>query len=302
MFLFSGLEYNKQQYNPSASTDFLQHEGGVYGQKNDHLASQYTNTQAQTSQNTNSGKRDYVAQFPSLRPPTTANTAGTTVNKPNSGRRDYVAAQFPILPSPTTPKPSTTVTSSTRNTQSSNGKRDYVAPQHTTPKPNVSNHPSTGKVKDLVNFYDRQNNGQTTPQRVPSYSSILQGSTNRNTQGSTSTTVTQTTPKTPSSPTKPVSFSDILSGSKSPSTQLTTPRPSTRFPVNNPTTRPVLPSSILNQNTPAAVSSGPATDLELKTLSEELLRKDVNNAAKFVTVNYQEKTTSQSTEDKAPSP
>ncbi|KOB52352.1 Poly(U)-specific endoribonuclease-like protein, partial [Operophtera brumata] len=298
------LEYNKQRYNPSASTDFLQHEGGEFGLRNDPL-------KAQTSQNANqnSGKRDYVSQFPALRTPTTAKTPtiGTTVNKHNSGKRDYVAPQFPQLPSHTTPKLPTTVTLSTRNPQSPNGRRDYVAPQYTTVKPvQGNNQHSTGKVKDLVNFYDIQNNGQTTLQKVPSYSSILQGSTNKNTQGSTSTTsFTKTTPSpsVPPSPTKPMSFSDILTGSKAPSTPSTTPKPSTRVPVNTPTTRPVLPSSIVNknQNTPA-ISSGPATDLELQTLSEELLRKDVNNAAKYVTVNYQEKTTSHSQDDRAPGP
>lgn len=302
-----GLEYNRQRYNPSVSTDFLQHEGGVNGQKNDPSASQYTNTQPLASQtNQNGGKRDYVAQFPSLGPPAKSPTIPTTVNNPNSEKRDYVAAQLPQLPSHTTLKPSTTLTINTRSPQSPNGKRDYVAPQYTTLKPTQGNNQqSTGKVKDLINFYDRQNNGQPTPQKVPSYSSILQGSTSQNNLGSTSTTMftQQTTPKSPSSPTKPLSFSDILSGSKSPSTPFTTPKPTTRFPVSIPPTRPGLPSSTLNknQNTPA-ISSGPATDLELQTLSEELLRKDVNNAAKFVTINYQEKTTSQSKDDKAPGP
>lgn len=281
----------------------MQHEGGEFGQKSDPL-------KTQTSQNTNqnSGKRDYVAQFPALGPRTTAKppTVGTTVNKHNSGKRDYVAAQFPPLTSPTTPKLPTTVTLSTHNPQSPNGKRDYVAPQYPTLKPVQGNNQPSGKVKDLINYYDSQNNGQTTPQKVPSYSSILQGSTNKNTQGATSATpFTKTTPSPsiPPLPTKPMSFSDILSGSKSHSTPSTTSKPSTRVPANSPTTRPILPSSIVNknQNTPA-ISSGPATDLELQTLSEELLRKDINNAAKFVTVNYQEKTTSHSKDDKAPGP
>lgn len=136
--------------------------------------------------------------------------------------------------------------------------------------------------------------------KVNSYSSIL----NKNTQTSTSITqFTQTTPKSLSTPSKPWSYSNILSGSKSPSTVSTTFKPSTRLPANTPTSSPVLPSSILNRNpnTPA-ITSGPATDSELQTLSEELLRKDVNNAARYVTINYQEKTTSHSQEDKAPGP
>lgn len=43
-------------------------------------------------------------------------------------------------------------------------------------------------------------------------------------------------------------------------------------------------------------------DEELRQFSEALLRKDVNNAGKYVTINYQAKTTSRSQIDEAPLP
>lgn len=57
-------------------------------------------------------------------------------------------------------------------------------------------------------------------------------------------------------------------------------------------------------------SVGPTTDNnaklseddELREFSETLLKKDVNNAAKYITVNYQSKTTSRSQVDEAPLP
>lgn len=301
------MEYNKQQrYNPN--TDFLLHEGGVYpnGPSKDGQAVTAATSILQNV-NQNNGKRDYVAQFPALRPASTpkSTSAGTStgVNTQNSGKRDYVASQYPQLPTQTTSKPSTVDTISNRNPPNNNGgKRDYVAPQHPTPKPEQGNnqHNTNTKVKDLINFYDSKNTAQNGPQKVPSYSSILQGNTNKNTPGSTSTTSlwTQSTPK-PSMSNKPLSFSNVLSGSKSPNSPTSTRGPAT------PTVGPGssgLPSSIVNNNKNNQVNGNEPTDAELQTLSEELLRKDVNNAAKFITVNYQEKTSSHSTEDKAPGP
>ncbi|KAJ8962791.1 hypothetical protein NQ318_001190 [Aromia moschata] len=49
-------------------------------------------------------------------------------------------------------------------------------------------------------------------------------------------------------------------------------------------------------------NDGGVQDFELREFSEELLTKDINNAARFVTVNYQGMTTSRSMEDKAPQP
>ncbi|XP_049814380.1 endoribonuclease CG2145-like isoform X1 [Schistocerca nitens] len=46
----------------------------------------------------------------------------------------------------------------------------------------------------------------------------------------------------------------------------------------------------------------PVTDKELQTLSETLLKKDVNNAAKFIKINYQARTRSNSLTDAAPLP
>ncbi|XP_063921206.1 endoribonuclease CG2145-like isoform X2 [Zophobas morio] len=58
---------------------------------------------------------------------------------------------------------------------------------------------------------------------------------------------------------------------------------------HQPNTRPNLPSSDV-------------TDDDLKQFSENLLDKDVNNAAKYVTINLQSKTTSRSDRDEAPLP
>lgn len=45
-----------------------------------------------------------------------------------------------------------------------------------------------------------------------------------------------------------------------------------------------------------------AEDNELREFSENLLKKDVNNAAKLITINYQGRTTSRSQTDEAPEP
>lgn len=68
-----------------------------------------------------------------------------------------------------------------------------------------------------------------------------------------------------------------------------------------------------SNNPPKSSSIGPTTnkmyenvneaeDNELREFSETLLSKDVNNAAKYVTINYQSKTTSRSQVDEAPQP
>lgn len=323
------MEYSRQQQRSNPNTDFLLHEGGtnpINGANKDLLNTQ-TSTVRNQNANQNTGRRDYVAQFPPLKPSTTLPSSNAANNnlapqspspKPSTtsawntqlsgGKRDYVAPQYPT-PKPiqganVTPKPSTTATLSTL---SNGGKRDYVAPQYPTLKPaQGSNQPASGKVKDLVNFYDNQG-GQNPPQKVPSYSSILTGSTSKTQPGSVSTTslFIQTTQKPGSQPTKPFSYSNAVSGSKTPNTQtsITTSKPSTKLPSNIPTSRPtspVFPNSLVNQNSQSNTNA--PTDLELQALSEELLQKDVNNAARYITVNYQAKTTSQSKEDKAPIP
>jgi hypothetical protein len=60
-----------------------------------------------------------------------------------------------------------------------------------------------------------------------------------------------------------------------------------------------------NQNRNATSNipnSGEVKDDELREFSESLLNKDVNNAAKYVTINLQSKTTSRSERDEAPLP
>lgn len=202
--------------------------------------------------------------------------------------------------------------------QQSSGKRDYVA-SPITQKPqstSLPHHTNAGKVQDLINFYDNKNNNNNG-QNIPSYSSILRGNNNRGV-----TTVNLPSTKPPVSPSvqnnptvstpKPLSFSAVVAGpNKQPSpATIPTSKPSTKSPPNSqPQTTlpgfPVLPSSILNQNRKnnnnQNNANGP-TDAELQTLSEELLRKDTNNAAKYLTINYQEKTTSQSKVDNAALP
>ncbi|XP_072942616.1 uncharacterized protein [Epargyreus clarus] len=310
--LHLNLCYCRERYK--TNTDFLLHEAGGVPDS----------------------KRNYESQFPSLNPPskplnqqnansyTTATTSIGTTSKPSSPKRDYVAPNFPPLKPPTTPpkpniNPNPNTQVGTTPKSPSAPKRDYVAPQFTTTKPIVQNNqPGGGKVKDLVNFYDSKdkNQGITVPTK-PSYSSILHDP--KATQGSTlSTPSTQFTAKPgqtgPKMTPKPMSYSDILSGSNknqpppSPGQKLGLPnssgvKPPATNTVNVPTPKPntpVLPSSLANTNTNNN-KNGPS-DIELQTLSEELLRKDVNNAAKYVTVNYQEKTTSFTKEDKAPQP
>lgn len=220
---------------------------------------------------------------------------------------------------PTTTKP---ITQSNINNkpQQSSGKRDYVAPP-VTQKPQSTSSPhhlNQGKVKDLVNFYDNKNNNNG--QNVPSYSSILQGNKNHGlTTATLPTTKPNVNPSVPNSPTiptpKPLSFSAVVAGpNKHPSpAAIPSTKPSSKPPSQSQSQTtvpgsPVLPSSLVNQNkknnnnnNQNNNANGPS-DTELQTISEELLRKDTNNAAKFVTINYQEKTTSQSKVDNAALP
>ncbi|KAJ8736209.1 hypothetical protein PYW08_006865 [Mythimna loreyi] len=252
------------------------------------------------------GKRDYVApQYPTLKPiqqnqPNGGNSPMQT--SPNNQNGGY-AAQFPSLGPPSPSRTQSTVNPAPQNNpQPSNGKRDYIAPQYTTVKPIQQNsQPAGGKVKDLINFYD----GKGPSQGTFSYSSVLQGNSNKNGPSSTGTL-----PSTPSVNTpKPMTFSTAVWGNKPSTTMFTTPKPTTRYPTTSMTRpgtpsrpgTPVLPSSIVNNN-PGSTNTNTVTDAEIETLSEELLRKDTNNAARYITINYQAKTTSRSPVDLAPLP
>ncbi|CAK1602133.1 unnamed protein product [Parnassius mnemosyne] len=349
LLLQLGICSNKvQRYNPN--TDFLLHEAGgiTTAPKRDYVAefpslkpSSSTQQQSRTTQNlnTNSGttlkpqspKRDYVAEFPSLKPSSSTleqsrttqnlNTNSGTTLKPQSPKRDYVAPQFPLskqTPANThkTTSPQQNITPYPNNNlsptfkPSSMPKRDYVAPQFPTLKPTQdSSKKSSTNVKDLINFYDNINKDNNNNPRKPSYSSILQGSTAVTPSTPLATHLPQKT--TPTTKT-PMSFSSVVAGT----TKHTTINPTQATPHaqkptipnsgknTQPTGRPVLPSSILNNNKNTNQTSGLniVSDAELQVLSEELLRKDINNAAKYVTINYQGKTTSQSKEDNAPQP
>jgi hypothetical protein len=269
---------------------------------------------AQPTQSTPStGKRDYVApNYPPLRPPsnTQHSTTGFHTNPPptqgsqTSGRRDYVNPNIASNNSPNTQHSTTGFHTSPTPTQASqtSGRRDYVNPN--IPSNNSPTNSQQGKVKDLINFYDSRNPQTSNPQKVPSYSSILQGTTNNNNnnnnnQGPTVNPGGTGTTKPPNQTPKPLSFSNVVSGSTNHASTITT-RPSTNGPSNIRPSK--LPSSIANNNKNQGNNGNSVTDSELQVLSEELLRKDSNNAAKYITINYQGKTTSQSIEDKAPLP
>lgn len=244
-----------------------------------------------------SPKRDYVTpQFPTLKPIETQSHQSTSITTPiprGPPRRDYVAPQFPTLK----PIGTQSYQSTSNTTPMPRGppKRDYVAP----PSNHGNAQPTAVKVKDLINLYDSMSTGGTAPSQKPSYSSVLlpKGDSKVPTQhGNHHSTVS------PANTPKPISFSSVVSGSNKPTSPPSKPGVSN----NNlqPTNRlgsPVLPSTIVNNQGQNSNSNGPS-DVELQTLSEELLRKDVNNAAKYITVNYQEKTTGMSKDDKAPLP
>lgn len=74
-------------------------------------------------------------------------------------------------------------------------------------------------------------------------------------------------------------------------------RPNTRHGSNNN-----INTGNRRQETQTNSQSPDVTDEELREFSETLLTKDVNNAAKYVTINLQGKTTSRSNKDEAPLP
>ncbi|XP_045445744.1 endoribonuclease CG2145-like [Melitaea cinxia] len=301
-----------QRHNPI--NDFLLHEAGGIpsNDKNNNYNANFPSLPSskpiQSTPNTNinyisstkpqpSGKRDYVApQRPTVVPSSTSkppvNSFTNTGTTSLSPKRDYVAPQFPTL------KPIGTQshqsTSNTTPMPRGPPKRDYVAP----PSNHGNPQPTTGKVKDLINLYDSISTGGTAPSQKPSYSSVLlpKGDKVPTQHGNHDSTVS--TANTP----KPISFSSVISGSNKPTSPPSKPGVSNNNlqPTNRPGS-PVLPSTIVNNQGQNSNSNGPS-DVELQTLSEELLRKDVNNAAKYITVNYQEKTTGISKDDKAPLP
>lgn len=223
----------------------------------------------------------------------------------NAGKRDF---KSPSTSSTTT---KSVYTSTKTTTSQSSGKRDYVAPQFLPLKPQSQD--STGKVKDLVNFFDSKSGNNSHP-NVPSYSSILQGSSGTVKTESTAPSNNNNfgqpvTQRTPSSPSRSNMNKPKESGSLATFTTQKTIKPHNglfksttgKYPaVARPTTPVVLPSAINNNRNNNQVRR--VSDPDIQSLTEELLRKDANNAAKYITVNYQEKTTSYSSEDKAPNP
>lgn len=97
-----------------------------------------------------------------------------------------------------------------------------------------------------------------------------------------------------------INLADILKGpSHSPGWNIPVSS-TTKTPSSGPGQLPQQPPSHSN---PTYLSGQDAKDdNELKDFSENLLKKDVNNAAKYVTINYQHKTSSRSSNDEAPQP
>ncbi|VVC98547.1 unnamed protein product, partial [Leptidea sinapis] len=289
----------KERYNPLS--DFILHEAGIPNTSfNKDKNGQPTNPTISSTSTPPSNKRDYVAsQFPTLKPITRTSssivTPTSTEKVVTPSRRDYVAPQYPTKsPTPSTMSPPVQSPTQKSTNITPIPKRDYVSPNFPTLKPIQQNKDTPGKVKDLVNFYDsKTNQGNSFPSKGPSYSSIAQGSVN---------------PR-PMTNTKPGSYSAIVSGTPQVTTSGPHLKPSTTGkkpdarPVS-PTTKPTskLPSSIVVGSNNKNQGQATASDEELQLLSEQLLKKDTNNAAKYIKINYQEKTTSQSKDDKAPLP
>ncbi|CAG9581572.1 unnamed protein product [Danaus chrysippus] len=215
----------------------------------------------------------------------------TTAKPQQTGKRDYVAPQI------STKNPATTVTTpkthpSTAVTQNPS-RRDYVAPQYPTTKPATTQ-------KQKFNTPTVVTQKTPSPKRdyvAPSPTQRQSSNTWKGGKGTQSTASTNPTPK-------PISFSSVVSGSKKPSTlpsssSSLTPTSPSKLALNNLPTNLVLPSSLANNQ---GTNTNGLTDVELQNVSEELLRKDVNNAAKYITISYQEKTTAMSKDDKSPLP
>lgn len=311
----TGQDMSKaQRYNPNL--DFLKHESGTTA-SNINYESLFPSLPSKDPSSTAvteikpSGKRDYVApNYPILKPfkdnlhiyhmtNPISSTASTPLSSPN-GKRDYVASTFQTLKphSANENKGQTTSFISYNNTQQTNAKRDYVASQFTTPSPGLK---TNGKVKDLINFFGGQGNNK------PSFSSVVGGhnapSTLRTTQAvptaSTSTIgINRHGAKKPSSTLTQMDHTTATPSVQSP----VFPISSTRNPAQQRTTNTLLPSSFINNNKKEQESGSSPSNTDIEALSEELLRKDFNNAAKFITVNIQERTTFQSKDDKAPEP
>lgn len=312
-----------QQYNPSI--DFLSHEGGVLtpdpkaGLTNQHPSPGLQSSVSNNQRTTSSGKRDYVAPQRTTAKPQSTPRSSTSLQPQNplsdsnfpplgpqqnspSGKRDYVAANWPNKPSSPQASGQTSPSLPTikPSVPTTNGRRDYVNPNWPalpTPSKNgpLLQSASTSKPSSFSSVVS----SPTLPQPTKAgASNDRRDYVNPNWPA----LPTQSTPSKngllyPTAPTlKPPSFSSVVSGGGA-DKPIGTSSVQTPAPAKRPT---VLPSTLVNKN--QNTNSNSPTDLELQNLSEELLRKDTNNAFTLITINYQEKTTSQSKDDKAPYP
>lgn len=320
ILIYYGQCLGRDRYQPppkSFNNDFIANEAGIYprpgvpptqiGPQQPNVGLQKpdpkTNKPSVTHTNIQTSSTTKQPQSPSAtnkQPQMPSSTVSTTV----FGNRDVAKA--------TDVKPF--VSTSTVRTPVADNKGKDVKPHisissYSTPAPHSLN---SGKVKDLVKFFD--NNGDhnnqgkhgfpTSTTKKMSFSSAVSG-TNSKPGGHASTLNSHTKPNTlmsnlpnPSRPAQPFSYSSVVSGGMNKNSMASTPTP--KLP-STPTLAPKLPNIIADpkqNNQQGSIAS----DSELKAVSEDLLKKDVNNAAKLITVNYQGKTTSSSKTDMAQNP
>lgn len=176
------------------------------------------------------------------------------------------------------------------------------------PPVHQNNRQQQALVNGLIN--NQQNVGSQKSSTISSTTPKTNSVPPLNRQISTNPTTPPLKP-TPSKPTlppnKPLSYADAV-GPKSPIPAPSKIASSPSLPSGDrkkdsaSSTGPTSNTEKVEENENVSFSEGDATDDELRDFSEMLLRKDVNNAMKFVTLNLQGMTTSRSSNDEAPLP
>lgn len=227
------------------------------------------------------------------------------------GTRDYVNPQASLVGQ--TVRPQTTITRGLNN-------RDFLnlstpSPQVVRSNPQINNrgtvrdyvNPSAPLVSPNVNL--KAGTSPSNPVLPNSYAQAVNPSglnTNlRDYVAPLRPAPGASKPNFPALPTTPGSQIPIRSGAIQPSSGSTilsyaskAGGSTTKSPLviaNTPSTGPLNSGSTTTEK----AEDGP-TDNELREFSEALLKRDVNNAAKYVTINIQGKTTSSSKNDEAP--
>lgn len=222
-----------------------------------------------------------VPPTPQPIPKVTPNQPGQVNPLPNQNIRNYVAPtkttlnplpttkapqkdNFPVLPPvPNTPKPNQNI-------------RDYVAPATSTttkPKENFPSLPAQTNPKPNHNIRDYVAPAPTKKTQIEDFPALP--------PSRVGTPIQQPTPTIPS-----------VWGSTKSSNGVT---PSVQFIPSKPAN--VVPKTPIPHHLPASGSN--SEDTEFTELTELLLTKDINNAYKYIKVNYQGKTQSFSSSDEA---